>query len=531
MEKRILQLRSTALQYSIDDLEYPFTLYLLGDYAGAIKQYAKLLPMYWNRQKYILYFICRYNMWSIRYNVKWQKDWDITTDVERELQLALDTNLEEILNKLPLDWEIKKIFQDLISYRSIGGRLVKTEHFREEIFKQKKMTEKGGCSINSNILLLLGAYQREYLFCVANHIICNNSSYFKSLCYNTVSGILNSFSTPANSMFGGLLVSTRIESLDQSMLKILIFDIDRKNLESILKGYDIETLKFNDSGIEYINLCLQGLADSNRFLYKSNDAFHPSLCNILLLISKSQADAINNELLYKVLLKYWNYEFHIGHGVIENIISRFELPQSYVNELISKMLYATHSSLNYTGCIEKLISRTTEFTDIRMDSFKEHEAIRNLLVIYPACPDEQKPMLLTYCLDNIEDFWCYIRFIFHNHIIQQSDARIKELYNKYNKNLDEHDCYILAKIKNDLAFAALHSFIDEIAISNECLKFFLSPKEYKDFDNVNVEWIFKFSQEEREEFFKNEVYKTKLKEYINSHWLSKSDMKYLISLL
>lgn len=531
MENRILQLRSTALQYTIDDLEYPFTLYLLGDYAGAIKQYAKLLPMYWNRQKYILYFICRYNMWSIRYNAQWQKHWDVITDIEQDLQLALDTDLEDILNKLPFDWEIKKIFQDLISYRSIGGRLVKTERLREEIYKQKKITEKGGCSINSNILLLLGAYQREYLFCTANHIICNNSGYFKSLCYNTASGILNSFSTPESSMFGGLLVSTKVDSLDQSMLKILIFDIDKKNLESILKGYDIETLKFDDSGIEYINLCLQGLADSNRSLYKSNDAFYPSLCNILLLISKSHTDAINNELLYKVLLKYWNYEFHIGHGVIENIISRFELPQSYVNELISKMLYATHSSLNYTGCIEKLISRTTEFTDIRMDSFKEHEAIRNLLVIYPACPDVQKPMLLTYCLDNIEDFWCYIRFIFHNHIIQQSDARIKELYNKYNKNLDEHDCYILAKIKNDLAFAALHSFIDEIAISNECLKFFLSPKEYKDFDNVNVEWIFKFSQEEREEFFKNEVYKTKLKEYINSHWLSKSDMKYLISLL
>lgn len=57
MGKRILQLRSTALQYSIDDLEYPFTLYLLGDYAGALRHYAKLLPMYWNRQNtyYILF--------------------------------------------------------------------------------------------------------------------------------------------------------------------------------------------------------------------------------------------------------------------------------------------------------------------------------------------------------------------------------------------------------------------------------------------------------------------------------------------
>ena len=56
VKERIFRLRSTTAQYNIDDLEFPFALYLLGDYAGALRHYAKLLPMYWNRQKYILYF-------------------------------------------------------------------------------------------------------------------------------------------------------------------------------------------------------------------------------------------------------------------------------------------------------------------------------------------------------------------------------------------------------------------------------------------------------------------------------------------
>lgn len=147
-------------------------------------------------------------------------------------------------------------------------------------------------------------------------------------------------------------------------------------------------------------------AESRRFqsfLYKSNDAFYPSLCNILLLISRSQADAINKESLYNVLLKYWNFEFHIGHGVIENLIINYNPSQEDANKLISKMLYETHNALNYTSCIERLTSYVSIFTDIRMDSFKEREAIRNLLVIYSVCPNVQKPMLLTYCLDNIED--------------------------------------------------------------------------------------------------------------------------------
>lgn len=535
IRKRIIQLRSIEPQYSIDDLEYPFTLYLLGDYAGALRHYAKLLPMYWNRQKYILYFICRYNMWSIRFNAQLQKDWEIITDVERELQLALDTDLEEILNKLPLDWEIKKIFQDLISYRSIGSHLVKTDNFREEIFQQRKLTERGGCSVNSNILLLLSTYQREHLFCISNFIICNNNSYFKSLCYNTASGILNSFSTPSSSMFGGLLVSTKIDSLDQSMLEILIFDIDNKKLESILKGYDIETLVFDDSGIDYINSCLQGLNDSKQSMYKSNEMFYPSLCNLLLLISKSQPEKVDKNLLYKVLLKYWIFEFHIKHRVIDNLIIRYKPSKENANELISKMLYEAHSTLDYTSCIERLASYisdyNSEFTDIRMDFFKEHKAIMNLLVIYPVCPNIKKSELLTYCLDNIDDFWTYIRFIFQNHIVPTSDNKIKEVYSKYKKEIDKDDCYILAQIRKDASFTSLHSFIDEIAISNECLKFFLSPEGYKNFDNVCIDWLFKFDKEKQEDFLKNEVYRNKLKDYIKTHWLSKSNMEYLISLL
>ena len=49
--------------------------------------------------------------------------------------------------------------------------------------------------------------------------------------------------------------------------------------------------------------------------------------------------------------------------------------------------------------------------------------------------------------------------------------------------------------------------------------------------NVCIDWLFKLDKKGKEEIFKNEIYKTKLKDYINTHWLSKSDMEYLISLL
>ena len=136
--ERLKVLRTQSIQYTIEDLEFPFTLYLLGDYWEAYKQYVKLLPLYWNRQKYILYFICRYNIWSIRNGVRYQQLQDDSFNSDKELHLAYTSDLEDILNKLPIDLEIKKIFQDLISYRFIGSRVVETDKLKEEIFQQRK---------------------------------------------------------------------------------------------------------------------------------------------------------------------------------------------------------------------------------------------------------------------------------------------------------------------------------------------------------------------------------------------------------
>lgn len=195
------------------------------------------------------------------------------------------------------------------------------------------------------------------------------------------------------------------------------------------------------------------------------------------------------------------------------------------------MLYHSYEANDYISCIEKLTSFTSDFTDIHMDFFKENDNIVNLLVVYPICSDEQKPMIQSYCMDNIKKFGDYICFILYNQIVPSSDDRFKELYDKCNKKISEHHCYALAQMRKKSIFEIFHTLIDDIAISNECLKFFLSPDDYKNFEEVNIDWIFKFSQPDRERLFKNDVYKNKLKEYINTNWCSKNDKEYLISLL
>lgn len=58
----------------------------------------------------------------------------------------------------------------------------------------------------------MSLYQRESVFSWANYIICDNNGYYKSICNNTASGILNSFLTPQTEFLGKKLSLRRLTS-------------------------------------------------------------------------------------------------------------------------------------------------------------------------------------------------------------------------------------------------------------------------------------------------------------------------------
>ena len=316
---------------------------------------------------------------------------------------------------------------------------------------------------------------------------------------------------------------------------MLIFDVEHEQLISIFKGYDIMNLVFDTSGVEYINLCLNGLGIDCQYLYKSDLFFYNPLCNLFLIISKSHINEVDTEALCKALLKYWRFELQIGNETINNLIRQYSPSSDFADKLISQMLYNSHNTEYYRESIRQLATILKKnklvFSDIRMDTLKQNHEDKVLILLYPICSESLKDTILDYCLENIEDFWYYIYFVFHNAIQIPTISRFKELFEKDKNSINENYCYILAKIRKDSIFANLHGIIDEFAISNDCMQFFLSPDEYMSPEKVEVDWILKFNQEKRERFFKNEVYRNKLKEYITGNWLSDSNRQYLISLL
>ena len=520
----VKKLRVRRITYTIEDLELPYTLYTLGDAYSAYKLYGDLLTEYWNKKKYILYFICRHNMWAIRYcvcNQLWLND---KYDEDKEIELASSTNLDTILAKLPIESEVKMILQDMISYRSIGDRTLHTVHLKEEIFQQRKNAENGGGSINSFIPNLMSQFYRESLFSWANFIIWDNNAYFKQLSENNALGILNSFATPSSSMFGGYGRNTRICALDAFMLESLIFSLDHKRLREIIKGYDIKTLSFSQKGVNYITSCLDGLLEETENMFFDEKLFFAPLNNLLLIISKAKDERIDSVKIYDVVVKYLNNQYYnrqFESNILMQIICNYAPNVHRKKELIIKLLDFTDSYQQYLNCIiflsKELYDEHQIIDSFSFNHFANKENIgTEMSYLYPILQGEIQEKVLNFSLEKINNLYDYIYFINKNNIKTYSVGKFRELLELMKFSAITYSTYyILAELRKKDIFQELHQYIDESTLlDKECIRFFLAPFEYDNEKNVEVPWILSFDEDNRQMLFKKEVYKNKLKQYI-----------------
>lgn len=520
----VKKIRVRRITYTIEDLELPYILYTLGDAYSAYKFYGDLLTEYWNKKKYILYFICRHNMWAIRYcvcNQLWLND---KYDEDKEIELASSTNLDTILAKLPIESEIKMILQDMISYRSIGDRTLHTVHLKEEIYQQRKNAENGGGSINSFIPNLMSQFYRESLFSWANFIIWDNNAYFKQLSENNALGILNSFATPSSSMFGGYGQNTRICALDAFMLESLIFSIDHKRLREIIKGYDIKTLSFSQKGVNYITSCLDGLLEKTENMFVDEKLFFAPLNNLLLIISKAKDERIDSVKIYDVVVKYLNNQYYnrqFESDILMQIICNYAPNVHRKKELIIKLLDFTDSYQQYLNCIiflsKELYDEHQIIDSFSFNHFANKENIgTEMSYLYPILQGEIQEKVLNFSLEKINNLYDYIYFINKNNIKTYSVGKFRELLEQMKFSAITYSTYyILAELRKKDIFQELHQYIDESTLlDKECIRFFLAPFEYDNEKNVEVPWILSFDEDNRQMLFKKEVYKNKLKQYI-----------------
>lgn len=531
---RIKKLHSRSIDYTIMDLEYPFFLYYVGRYWEAYTIYSTLLSKYWDRQKYILYFLCRYNMWAIRNGVRNQRIFDEEFDSKKDLQLA-DEDLDVILSKLPLQEEMRRLLGDVISYRQIGNRLLKSDKLREDIYAQRVSAMKGGCSINSNIANLLAHHKRESQFCYSNFIISNNSNQYSSLCYNVVMSILNSLSTKTGYFMGGKIEATKLTHLSVFLLKVLLFEIHSKELSTIIEAYEITDIEITKDGIEFLNRGIKTLLDSKENPYAKDNQIVDLLSNFLTIILVSKEYSFDTDSLYSLLINYWRHESSFSKK-LRMLIYKYNPSTEIAKQLLNNMLYESRSISVYHESISLLVNllskENVSYENICLDDFKRNEEVAALCILYPIAPVDMKEYISAYCINNMKNLSNYLFFIRYNDVKIEDTSQFTDLLKK-EKSLSENECELMCAIRNNEKYKILHELIDEYGKVDKCLRFFLSPEDYPYPEDFEAHWALTHyrTDEERVNFFKKEQYRNKLKNLINDEYWNDENRKYLISLL
>ena len=522
LHKRMLILSSREPIGNSNDLEYPFILYKLGNYYEAYHAYNKIRSLAWKRKKYILYFICLYNLWSIRNGVYASLVCEDGKLAQNILDKLSNIQLDEVLGRLPIQESIRKTFQDLLSYRSLGNSAVETEDKREQIFKQRKLGEKGGCSINSNILSLLSKFERTFQFCNKNYIVCDNNDFYLSIGYNTICGILNSYATPDTQFYGLKMKTTKIDKLFSFCIFTFVFCIESNKLKDIFRRYEIDSIELTDDAILEINRYWANLLENKHIPFVETTKLGTYLENLIYISAKNETEGINGETVYKSILKYWDYivSFKINGNSLALLLSSIKPTKEVMCSILDKLTSNLDKYDNYGNCYDWIAHYMSELHasyDLDLSKIGDEKYANEIFHLYKILNPSIQTMCSTYCQKNISDDRFYLDFIVSNQLDILSPEDFGNKLNKIKTSptyIKSYCCWLLSKIRQNEKYEYVHALIDSFAEEDECMKFYLSPLDYDKKEQVNVEWILTTGDEGVPALVKIPEYKEKLKQYI-----------------
>lgn len=520
-QNRLRMLSSRQLNGTIADLEYPYAYYKIGSYFRAYQEYDKILPIAWKRQKYILYFLCLYNMWSLRYAIKGELTIRPREDIDWKpiYKRLSEINLQEILSKLPLPKEIRLIFQDLLANKYASDHVIESENLKEKIHQQRIVSEKGGTSINSNISSLIEKYQREILFGQENFILSDFNKINYALCRNTISGILNSLATKDDP--DAEFRNSKIDSLGEVLLKIIIFGIDNKDLRAIFRQFDIYNLEINIEGENYIIRCISKLKDGIFLRYKTRHTYE-AIKNLLYIIARCEQINVDSKELYDLVQILWNQgneRFELNNFLALLISNHNPTPDIAMK--ILKMILDDATGFDYNDIVRELCKILRE-TNHKLDTIENYlsENLRDLylLPLYSILDVENQSKLMEFGKTSFKRWFPpYVEFMHKTGFVPDDIEDFKKRISKGKDSIEGNNAIAaqyLAEWRKDEKYKHLWDIIDEQQKKDSCLQFFYDPFNYKDPDNVKVEWLISCPEKTVKKLIKNPIYKEKIKHYI-----------------
>lgn len=538
----VKKLSKSKLTYTIKDLELPLILYKAGHFYEAYNKYKELSTVYWHSQKYILYFICVYNQKMLGRLASFEAEMENLKEEENEVKKeAAKINLKKILNSCPFNESINLFFSDIISDLYYLECLEETNDLVLEIADNKKLSDEGGFSTNSNIPLLTSKIYRMMNFGDINKIVCLKNSYNRKSFSNAAAGILIGNSIKE---FQGneLIRNSRITEIDRTQLKVILFHNDLKGIQTIFKRYSIDKVTLSKDAKDYISSILDNLLanDQKSIDFIVDKHYFDVFQNIvyILVVSKVSSEKFSSN-ISTIFLKYKLYNGKNSLLNTDSCSSLFDLLAEFINingiikddaVKLLDCIFLRQSSWWKPISLVKELSNSLE---------KENYILENILDISQINYSSDSDWSYLSALYHILDFKVKSQVLAHLQSLRFSSDYfvLAQMYDKYNIpifNLEVFERYmtlivgnelyytnILLKVRKDERCIIVHDKIDEFINESEFLKFISKPNSYKVIDNIQPEWLMFCAEKEFKKLMKIESLNRKVKNSFDKDWVGK----------
>lgn len=528
----IKTLREQGMFYDKRDLYLPYLLCRLGRFYEAYLIYKNLMPVFWNKGLYVLYFISIYNLYHIRGGI-WNEVWnrkDIDVDTIIDDINGFDT--ETILLKLPLGDVEKNTLNDLLSNKFFVNFTLKANDLSSRIHLQRKKSENGSVSSNNDIFSLISRFWRLFFFCIRNSIEYRNE-YFDIIVKDTIIGILNSHKTSKGTI-ANIFENTRIDILESEHVFIIISFISSKELSDIITQFEINKIKFSDRAIAYLDEMVENLYNSmigkdnaHNVSFESKYIIH-IVGNIILILDRATNDLPSklSARLYDIILKEWHLIFNDRNVVTAlcHLINKYPPEIETLTRILEECVHTPHLSNKFlTFSVAKLLAASGYlYPHTLEDAYLLDDYGWNGFVLYRVLPKNTRVHYVSLLQNSAKDIIEYSNILLYLRVKIKEEYHFKNLLDNVNftKGTSPEKKWALisnlARLRKDRKFSNIHSIIDGFGEKHKEYQFLMNPTKYKIIEEIEPLWMLSCTRKELKELLKNEVLRKKMKDHITS---------------
>lgn len=492
LSKSLEKFRNKPLSYSKEDLIFPFMLCKLGRYKEAYDCYKKLSLAMTSKNKYVLAFICKYNMRSLYGPVLNEMNgWNL--DLWQQLNEEMSKiDVIDIVNNLPVEGVMRTILLDLANGKYISDRLADTTDFNQKLQEQREASERGGSSFNNNIQHVLWSVFDLIDFEYNNNIFNEPYSYFKRIHQKTIEGILHSILTVEGNWH-----QTKIKKLEDYIAQLFVFYTSPSDLGKVLKKVvGDKKLPFSESFNTRIKDWLENIyaaSDNGRTKQTciSRSLIGDYLLNILW-VSVYTDKPLELPHIHKLIADYW---FDGKMMTYENLFARFFLTyEPTPHEAITLLENILHTNINHAESLEIAVCHLCNAAHkgglilnelISVKQVAQSSRVRYKASFCKVTTEDVRNEIVLHLRESAKSLYQLVEAEIFSEAGVMTAQRIQELQfivkvSSDNNLFAEASIFAnLVRMVKKTEYVHLTSVVDDAFGNNRCYQFFKDPVKYK----------------------------------------------------